>query len=73
MTVATPPQHGTRARYAHSEPELRCRCAACVKANRDYQRAYRNAPATPRLTVCPTCRRLHTVAAMSTEHTPASS
>jgi hypothetical protein len=63
MTGATPPDHGTRARYSHRDPELRCRCAVCAKANSDYQAGYRQAGYRPtsQVAVCPTCGRAHTV------------
>jgi hypothetical protein len=35
------PAHGTRARYNAFRSDVRCRCAACRKANADYHRAYR--------------------------------
>lgn len=35
------PEHGTRARYVHRDPDIRCREACCKKANADYLADYR--------------------------------
>lgn len=54
----TPP-HGTRARYLHRDPEIRCRLECCRTANAAYMRGYRHyGPTTVRVTGHPRARQL---------------
>jgi hypothetical protein len=46
MAVRVIPPHGTRARYSHRDPEVRCRLECCRGANTRYQRTYRREGAT---------------------------
>jgi Zn ribbon nucleic-acid-binding protein len=48
------PDHGTRARYT-----LGCKCDDCKRANRDYQRAYRNGARQGRTTPTTAKERPH--------------